>query len=146
MHPDDTENIIAEVMDLPMRFRRVIKEEAGQMVMTPHHWAIKTLGVEGSMPMSTLAKRMDVTKQYVTAIVAQLVEEGLVERHQDRNDRRVVMVSLTQKGSEVLAERRQKVKEAFARRLSKLSDEDQVKFLSTVRELRSVISKLEDSK
>ena len=146
MLPDELETIIAEVMDLPMRFRRVIKEEDGQMMMSPHHWALKTLGVEGSMPMSTLAKRMDVTKQYVTAIVAQLVEEGLVERRPDLNDRRVVMVSLTPTGSEVLAERRQRVKEAFARRLSRLSVEDQERFLAVVRELRSIISDLEDSK
>jgi len=146
MHPDETETIIAEVMDLPMRFRRVIKEEGGHLMVSPHHWALKTLGVEGSMPMSTLAKRMDVTKQYVTAIVAQLVDEGLVERRQDPNDRRVVMVSLTENGREVLAERRRKVKEAFVRRLSKLSDEDREQFLHVVRELRSIISKMEDSK
>lgn len=53
---------------------------------------------EGGLTMSGLSDYLLVSNGNVTAIVARLVEDGLVTRTQDRQDRRVLRVKLTAKG------------------------------------------------
>jgi len=50
------------------------------------------------LTMSALSEHLLVSNGNVTAIVARLVEDGLVTRLQDRSDRRVLRVKLTAKG------------------------------------------------
>jgi DNA-binding MarR family transcriptional regulator len=50
------------------------------------------------LTMSGLSECLLVSNGNVTAIVARLVEDGLVTRTQDRTDRRVLRVKLTPKG------------------------------------------------
>jgi MarR family transcriptional regulator, organic hydroperoxide resistance regulator len=146
MKTDEQDRLVNEMMGMPMRFRRLIKVEEGQMMISPRHWVLKVLHSEGSMPMSSLARRMNVTKQYVTAIIAGLVEEELVERSPDTADRRIVIVSLTSKGEAALKACKLKIMEAFQRRIACLSEDDQERFLQAAREINSIISKMEDEK
>jgi DNA-binding MarR family transcriptional regulator len=48
--------------------------------------------------MSALSSQLLVSNGNVTAIVSRLVEDGLVTRTQDRDDRRILRVKLTPKG------------------------------------------------
>lgn len=50
------------------------------------------------LTMSALSEHLLVSNGNVTAIVARLVEDGLVTRLQDKSDRRVLRVKLTAKG------------------------------------------------
>src|SRR5262249_55002262 len=50
------------------------------------------------LTMSALSEHLLVSNGNVTAIVARLVEDGLVTRTQDKSDRRVLRVKLTAKG------------------------------------------------
>jgi DNA-binding MarR family transcriptional regulator len=53
---------------------------------------------QDGLTMGALSGLLLVSNGNVTAIVARLVEDGLVTRTQDRNDRRVLRVKLTAKG------------------------------------------------
>lgn len=94
--------------------------------------------------MSSMAKRLGVTKQYVTAIVDRLAKDGLVERGHDNKDRRVVLVSLTSAGHVKITEGRVKVLENFSRRISTLNEEDQERLLQALRELKFILTKMEE--
>jgi DNA-binding MarR family transcriptional regulator len=50
------------------------------------------------LTMSALSEHLLVSNGNVTAIVARLVEDGLVTRTQEKSDRRVLRVKLTAKG------------------------------------------------
>jgi len=54
--------------------------------------------------MGELAERVLITRPTVTRLVGRLVDQGLVERAQDTEDRRTVWVSLSKAGSARLAE------------------------------------------
>jgi DNA-binding MarR family transcriptional regulator len=51
--------------------------------------------------VSELSTKMHVTSPSITQLVTSLEERGLVERNMDREDRRSVKVSLTDKGNEI---------------------------------------------
>ncbi len=56
---------------------------------------------KGSCKMSDISDMLQVTMGNVTAMIDRLVRELIVERFSDSNDRRVVMVKLTQKGIDI---------------------------------------------
>jgi DNA-binding MarR family transcriptional regulator len=57
----------------------------------------------GNTHFRSLAQALDVTQGNVTGIVDRLVEQGLVARRQDPDDRRIVWLEATDKGRELLS-------------------------------------------
>ena len=60
--------------------------------------AISVIGREGPCIMRKIADRMRLAVSTITTIVDKLVAKGLVVRERSEEDRRIVKVSLTQKG------------------------------------------------
>ncbi len=81
-----------------------------------------------------------------TAIVDRLLERGLVERRRDPNDRRSVVVSLTEAGQEMLrqikADRRHTVKQVLAH----LAPEEQSRLLETLDKMIHLLEKTENTR
>lgn len=59
---------------------------------------------DGQMKMSELAEAVNLTPGAVTTASNHLIESAYVERTQDKNDRRVIYLALTKKGSIALSE------------------------------------------
>jgi DNA-binding MarR family transcriptional regulator len=57
----------------------------------------------GSATVSELAEFLQERHHSVVGLVERAVQNGLVRRTQDREDRRVVIVSLTRRGDEILS-------------------------------------------
>lgn len=64
---------------------------------------LRILSVEPDQQMRSLAKKLGLGLPTTTGIVDRLVRSGLVKRHRDVEDRRIVRVSMTAKGREMLA-------------------------------------------
>jgi DNA-binding MarR family transcriptional regulator len=62
---------------------------------------IMVIGKKGKMTMNALSDWMSLATSTMTRIVDNLVRDGYIERTQDERDRRVVQVSLTDKGQEL---------------------------------------------
>jgi DNA-binding MarR family transcriptional regulator len=77
----------------------------------------------GSRRITELAELEGLAQPTVTLLVKRLEERGLVRRERDRNDGRVVLVSLTAAGTAALEETRSGVKVAFRRYVAGMSDE-----------------------
>ncbi|MBY0599130.1 MarR family transcriptional regulator [Bacillus bingmayongensis] len=71
--------------------------EAGPLTPSEIH-TIDAIGEERGVLMSELANRLHVTKGAVTQIIVKLENKKLVERTQNPNDSRSVIVALTEKG------------------------------------------------
>ena len=63
---------------------------------------IVAVGLHERNPMNVVAARLGVTLATLTTAVAKLVRKGFIERSRFEDDRRVVLVSLTKKGRQVL--------------------------------------------
>ena len=64
----------------------------------PQFYVLATIGYAGSLPFGEIGAKMMVTVSNLTGIVDRLEEKKLVLRKRDETDRRVVHVTLTEKG------------------------------------------------
>ncbi len=78
----------------------------------------------GKINLSGLAAGIHVTPANVTGIVDRLVEQGLVDRVQDSADRRVLWLSVTEKGAYHLSILREGKASKMRELLEHLSDDD----------------------
>jgi DNA-binding MarR family transcriptional regulator len=65
----------------------------------PQFYVLATIGYAGSLPFGEIGAKMMVTVSNLTGIVDRLEEKNLVARQRDEKDRRVVHVTLTEKGT-----------------------------------------------
>lgn len=102
------ERAIAEIFDNLRRIFQVIhgyskRAERAAGLTGPQTWALKVLEAGGTMKVSDLARRMYLHPSTVVGILDRLVALGLVVRRRSREDRRIVYVSLTDKGRDAAA-------------------------------------------
>src|SRR6266852_9177716 len=77
--------------------------EGKAYVITPPQWGILSfIAHEQEQTISVLAQRLGVDAPAVTNIVQRLEQNGLVERMRDREDQRIVKVSLSEEGQEIM--------------------------------------------
>ena len=77
--------------------KALITEEFKNITSNDMH-IIEAIGVDEAKNMSTVAKAMNVTVGTLTIAINGLVKKGYVNRVRSEKDRRVVLISLTEKG------------------------------------------------
>lgn len=103
---------------------------------------LSTLERTGPRRITELAASEGVTQPSVTALVASLTRDGYVERRSDPNDKRVVMVAITEAGSRYVHARRAETTGIFADAVDRLSPEEAailVGALPVVEHLRELV-------
>jgi len=103
------------------------------------------LETEGDQTMSELARRSSVAMPTATSSVNALVAGHYANRRRSPRDRRVVLVSLTDKGMKVLETFREERRHRLAAIFSKLSTEDQVRFVEAFEAIRDTMLKLDNA-
>lgn len=81
------------------------------------------IDVKGEATAGELAKAGDLSPASISTMLDNLERDGIVERRRSDNDRRVVVVTLTDAGQALLEKRRDHWRERGARALAGLSDE-----------------------
>jgi DNA-binding MarR family transcriptional regulator len=97
---------------------------------------LATVERTGPRRITDLAFIEGVTQPSMTALVTVLERSGLVERQQDPQDQRVVLVALTAAGADYLRTRRRAGAEAFARLIGKLPPDEATALLAAAPALR----------
>jgi DNA-binding MarR family transcriptional regulator len=85
--------------------------------------------------MSDLARRMDLSPGSLTLMMDRLIEDGLISRGRSEEDRRVVIVRITEKGRSLLGERRAglyRMAAGYVARLSPPERQELLKAIATV--------------
>ncbi|MCP4715747.1 MAG: MarR family transcriptional regulator [Deltaproteobacteria bacterium] len=93
-------------------------------------------------PIGELGKNAGVKKTTMTDMVDRMERDGLAERIRDSNDRRVVMVRLTQKGQYKRKEFQTKRKSDFLNIMSQLSTEDGLQFIDHLKSATEILRKI----
>jgi DNA-binding MarR family transcriptional regulator len=89
-----------------------------------HIGMLISLAIEGPGTVSELAQRMDMTPAHASLVVGELARAGLVERNHDERDRRLIIVSLSDKASTAVAEMRRRHAAPLLEFLGELGDEE----------------------
>ena len=103
------------------------------------------LDVKDNLSMSHLASRICTSNEQATRAVTQLVDKGLVNRAQNKTNRRVVNISLTQKAKEQLDQAKKAVLNDTLSRAKGLSDQEMQEMGDAIRTVLRILSKLDAS-
>ncbi|MBT1073985.1 MarR family winged helix-turn-helix transcriptional regulator [Geobacter grbiciae] len=103
-----TADLIAQVTDNLRRVFQVVNEHSKRAMREtgltgPQLWAIKVIAGQGPLRVSDLARRLYLHNATVVGIIDRLEAQGLAQRTRSREDRRVVMVDLTEQGKDLVA-------------------------------------------
>ncbi|BFH15102.1 MarR family transcriptional regulator [Paenibacillus melissococcoides] len=79
---------------------------------------------QGPGKVSMLAEQLGVTSSAVTVMIDRLVDSGLVDRFPDKSDRRVVLVSITEAGLQLLRQAQDRSRRTLTAYLSLLEEDD----------------------
>ena len=110
----------------PLLYKSISKPLKHQSSITPGGmFVLGSLKRHGTQSMSDIGKCLSMPKPHVTVIVDKLIEEELVERQSDPNDRRIVNILLTEKGFDEFNSIKKDLSENLKIKLSKLSEPEQ---------------------
>lgn len=115
---------------------RALRTDEYKDVTTNDMHVIEAIGMDGAKNMTSVARTLEVTTGTLTIAVNSLVKKGYVDRVRSEEDRRVVLVSLSEKGKRaflhhhrfheqmieaVVAELTEEEQQVLARALTKLN-------------------------
>ena len=130
----------------PLFFRTMFRGHQ-QLSHNPMSSEFKVMGMltrHGSLPISRIGNWLGISKPNMTANIDKLIEENLVERKSDPTDRRVVNVSLTEKGVEYMKRSWDEAHEAIKLKLSSLTIEEMDLLYTSLENIRILLSKLNE--
>jgi DNA-binding MarR family transcriptional regulator len=103
---------------------------------------LAVLEMHGALPMSRLAEEIGVALPNATGIVSRMADRGLIERQSRANDRRVVLIALTERGRQLIGEMEAIRRARTTRLIAELSDAQQERLLGCVRDLHVAARRL----
>ncbi len=106
------------------------------------HMAVLGVLSNTSPTMTELAKTLMMTKPQLTRLMDRLVKLGMVERHPDAADRRVIYVALTDNGRVTFEDMKLKLKEKIKNRLASLTLDELNQMSTALETLRNIVGKL----
>jgi DNA-binding MarR family transcriptional regulator len=104
-----------------MQFKRLGWHQHSIAGCTPSEIRVLICVKRGGSPLVTvseISKHLSVTPPSITQILNTLETRGLIERHMDTTDRRVIVVNLTEQGEQVT----EQADEAFSATMKRLID------------------------
>ncbi len=104
---------------------QAMRTEEYKDVTTNDMHVIEAIGTGAPKNMTTVARILSVTTGTLTISANSLVKKGYVQRVRSEEDRRVVLVSLTEKGKRAYAHHKKFHDEMIQEVLEGLSDEEQ---------------------
>jgi DNA-binding MarR family transcriptional regulator len=123
------EELTAQIIEAQGRMNRVIRERTLDSwvklnLTIPQLKSLFYVSRHGRMNLSGLASGIRVTPANVTGIVDRLVEQGLLTRTPDPDDRRVSWLSVTDRGKTLINDLREGRVQEMRRILDKLTEEE----------------------
>ena len=106
-----------------------------------HVGMLVTLAIIGPLSVSELAQRTQMTIAHASLVVGELAKAGLVERNHDQQDRRRIIVSLSDTAKPAVAEMRHGNAEPVISFLRQLEESQAEEFISN---LTSLLARLGD--
>jgi DNA-binding MarR family transcriptional regulator len=112
-------DLLSGVLQLSNLLTRRLAPVFEKAKLTPQQWAVLTALAEDETPISqvALARRLMVTKQNMTGMIARLEQLGVAEREGDPNDLRSFRIQLTRRGRALI----EKLRPAYEEWLRTLS-------------------------
>ena len=130
------------IMGAVRKLRGRETHRAGELSFAQYHLLFGLSG-EGELSTSKLAATADLSPATVTQMLDGLVAMGLVERTRSDSDRRVVTCALTDRGRELIAEKRAHWEQRWNQTLSEFSTEELATAAAVLGRLQAMYDQLD---
>jgi MarR family transcriptional regulator, organic hydroperoxide resistance regulator len=141
------ENISDDLIGiLPIIHKKLMSflNEGIEFDLSHYHFAILgILSKSDALPVSEIGRRLLISKPQMTAILDKLVDLKLVSRSQIPEDRRVIYISLTPQGKQVLAKALENIRHNLAVKLAGLNEVDLLAFAASLKTIKEVGSRID---
>lgn len=104
---------------------RAMRTEEYRDVTTNDMHVIEAIGMEGARNMTSVARSLEVTTGTLTIAINSLVKKGYVDRVRSEEDRRVVLISLSEKGRRAYLHHRRFHEQMIESVVEELTEEEQ---------------------
>jgi MarR family transcriptional regulator, organic hydroperoxide resistance regulator len=138
--PDKLQAATVALMGAERRLRA--RDQQGRHLTSSQLRALFALDGKDAVPAGQLARAADLNPATITAMLDSLARDGIIERHPDPGDRRVILVSLTEAGQDLMAERRERWFALWDEHVGDLSPEERAFAVDVIRRVTHVISNL----
>lgn len=129
---------------IPRMMREITRRESNYLsrgkISLPQLSVLGHLDRQEDCPMHELAQVLGVSRPAATGLVDRLISQGLVSRHGDPKDRRVVRVNLTAKGRKVLSAIWEQKRRVITQVFGRLSAADRSHYLSTLEKVVKILA------
>jgi DNA-binding MarR family transcriptional regulator len=110
------------------------------------HYHLAILGMlskSESLAISEIGRRLSVSKPQMTIIIDKLIDLQLIYRSASLVDRRIINITITDKGRDAMKQSQEKLKSNIKIKLASLNDQDLELLSKSIDGLRSVVLKIE---
>jgi DNA-binding MarR family transcriptional regulator len=151
MQRDSLERVALDLLSVPPLIFRGIRKKVIKAALadidvdiTPLHFEIMTLLEEaGTLHVAEIGERLQIARAQMTHLIDKLVDLNRVERKMDIADRRIINITLTDRGRVFLKEHKNKLVRTTIETMRQLTDEELKDLANTLRKLRDILSKLQ---
>jgi DNA-binding MarR family transcriptional regulator len=148
MREEKLARVSEEVLSIsPLIFRTIRKKVTLTQLtnpesnITPLHFEImKVLEDEGTLHVSEIGERLQITRAAMTKLIDKMVAMSIVERKTNSRDRRQIDITLTDPARMILAENKSKISGAFQKMLSSLTEAELDNLSLSFRTLRDLLT------
>ncbi|WP_158304897.1 MarR family transcriptional regulator [Methanobacterium lacus] len=149
MNLDEKNRVFEEIMGDTIVYVTLFKRELNQLneqkFMKTLLW-LTLIDEYGSPSISNLGRKINVSKSQMTSRVDQLVEDGLIERINDTEDRRIIRIQLTKNGKNFLKDSKKNIEAEMNELIAPLSVEDIEDLKTSVLTIKKIVLKIQQSK
>lgn len=139
---DLTERYIQCAHEVWKRGEALVRDEIGEELTTDQLYILRYINQKQRVTTTELADVFCVQKSAITAMIARLVEKGLIGRTQDLQDRRIIYLNLTQEGKELFHKLQNKVFKIINALISKFDAEEIKRFIQTYEKLSKILREM----
>lgn len=130
---------------MPMIIKEFIRRQANELykgkITLPQFLILEFLHRENESKMTSLAHFMKVTTAAMTGIVDRLVRDGYVLRAYDPEDRRIIKVRLTARGTELVKKISEQRRKMVIKIFGRISEADRYDYLRILMQIKDILAK-----
>jgi DNA-binding MarR family transcriptional regulator len=137
-HSDDF-NVADFAMVFEELTRIIIRLPSSEKLSFTTLSVLHTLSLKSPMRLTELAANEQITQPAITQLVSRLERDGMVERHSDPGDGRVVLVHITEQGVQIINSRRLERIAHLSKFFEGLTPEDKTAIQHAIPSLRHLV-------
>ncbi len=130
---------------MPVIMREYVKSQGREFyklkITMPQFFVMDYLNHNGETRMTDLAEFVNVTTAAMTGIVDRLVRDGYLMRVSDPDDRRIIKVRLTSKGSSIVRNVVEKRKEITIKMFGAISEAERIAYLNILTNIKGALER-----